>query len=111
MNRNDKKASREQLPILGGDKELKRTNDVKILSWRSQSRLSVGLDADLRTRSGQEKSVIEQIREDGGFSIFWATETQRRACAIERLQKRGEIRRVGGSYPFCNYELVHNEPS
>jgi len=73
-----------------------------------QSRLTVGLAADLRTRSGQEASVIEQIREYGGFSIFWATETQRRACAIERLQKRGEISRIGGSYPFCKYELAHN---
>jgi hypothetical protein len=64
--------------------------------------------SSLRTRAGQEQSVIEQIRDEGGFSIFWATETQRRACAIERLQKRGEIRRVGGSYPFCKYELVPN---
>lgn len=71
-------------------------------------RLNVGLAANLRTRSGQEQSVIEQIREDGGFSIFWATETQRRACAIERLQKRGDIRRIGGNYPFCKYELVPN---
>ena len=70
--------------------------------------LSEGLAANLRTRAGQERSVIEQIREDGGVSIFWATETQRRACAIERLQKRGAIRRVGGSYPFCKYELVAN---
>ena len=72
------------------------------------SRLSVGLAANLRTRAGQERSVIEQIRESGGFSIFWATETQRRACAIERLQKRGEIRRIGGSYQFCKYELAAN---
>ena len=80
--------------------------NVKLRGWRSQSSLSVGLAANLRTRAGQEISVIEKIRDDGGFTIFWATETQRRACAIERLQKRGEIRRVGGSYPFCKYELV-----
>jgi len=65
-------------------------------------------DADLRTRVGQERSVIGQIRKSGGFSIFWATETQCRAHAIERLQKRNEIRRVGGSYPFCKYELTEN---
>ena len=61
---------------------------------------------DLRTKQGQEEIVIDKIREDGGFTVFWAAETQRRACAIERLQKRGEIRRVGGNYPFCKYELV-----
>jgi hypothetical protein len=83
-------------------------NDEQNRNASGASRLSVGLAADLRTRAGQEISVIEQIRDDGGFSIFWATETQRRACAIDRLQKRGEIRRVGGSYPFCKYELAAN---
>ena len=83
-------------------------NDQKTPHAECASLLSGKLDANLRTRAGQERSVIEQIREDGGFSIFWATETQRRACAIERLQKRGDIRRIGGNYPFCKYELAAN---
>lgn len=61
---------------------------------------------DGRTREGQDSMVIEKIQGDGGFSIFWATETQRRACAIERLQKRGDILSVGGDYPFCKYVLT-----
>lgn len=85
-----------------------RMTDEQKRNASGASLLSEGLAADLRTKIGQELSVIKQIRDDGGFSIFWATETQRRACAIERLQKRGEIRRVGGDYPFCKYELAAN---
>ena len=38
-------------------------------------------DIDLRTREGNEKEVIRQVLEFGGFSIFWVTENQKRACA------------------------------
>ena len=40
---------------------------------------------DLRTREGREAEVLAQIREYGGFSGFWATESLKRAYAIDRL--------------------------
>ena len=59
---------------------------------------------DKRTKEGQEFDVMRQVVESGGFSIFWATETFKRACAIDRLEKTGKIKRTGGNYPWCAYE-------
>jgi len=44
------------------------------------------------TRADQETAVLSALRETHGyFTIFWATETQYRALALERLESRGEI--------------------
>lgn len=62
---------------------------------------------DLRTRRGREDEVLRQISQHSGFSTFWASETQTRAHAIERLKKRGAIERVeGGAYPWCRYRIT-----
>jgi len=70
-------------------------------------------NVDLRTREGQEADVLREVRENGGFSVFWATETEKRAHAIERLQARGVIVRaplvVGRppeQFPFARYRIV-----
>jgi hypothetical protein len=62
---------------------------------------------DLRTREGQEAQILAKVRLHGGFSIFWITETQRRACAADRLVRYGRI--VPGKecgYPWCSWRLA-----
>jgi len=43
------------------------------------------LNADLRTKKGREVEVLEQVYVYGGFTVFWGTELDKRACAIDRL--------------------------
>ncbi len=63
---------------------------------------------DLRTRYARETEVIKQVVANKGFSIFWATENQKRACAIARLARRGVIEVVnGGEYPWCRYRIAN----
>ena len=57
---------------------------------------------DLRTRAGREAEVLEKIRTDGGFSVFWGCENLGRANAIARLISAGKIDQVsGGPFPWC----------
>jgi len=60
---------------------------------------------NLRTRKGREAEVISKILVDGGFRVFWATENQLRAAAIDRLEAEGRIVRNGGTFPWCKYEV------
>lgn len=60
---------------------------------------------DERTKEGQEAAVLRYVRAHGGFSVFWATEHQKRAHAICRLQDRGVLIRIGGAYPWCAYRV------
>lgn len=46
---------------------------------------------DLRTRAGRREEVLEQIRDYGGFSIFWVTENHLRACVAQDMRDSGEI--------------------
>lgn len=63
---------------------------------------------DLRTRAGREEEIINAIRKDGGLSVFWATENQVRAGAVDRLIRNGTIKRIMpiGQFPFCEYEVM-----
>jgi hypothetical protein len=57
---------------------------------------------DLRTRAGREAEVLEKIRTDGGFSVFWGCENLGRANAIARLTNSGKIDQIpGGLFPWC----------
>jgi hypothetical protein len=57
---------------------------------------------DLRTRAGREDEVIQKIRTDGGFSVFWGCENLGRAHAIARLTNAGKIDQLrGGVFPWC----------
>ena len=59
---------------------------------------------DLRTRAGREHEVVMQVENFGGFTIFWATENQKRAHALERLIERGRIESLEKTpYPWCSY--------
>ena len=63
---------------------------------------------DLRTKYARETEVIKQVAKHNGFSIFWATENQKRAHAIARLARRGVIEVVnGGQYPWCRYRITN----
>ena len=43
------------------------------------------------TRQQNEQAVLERIRECGGATVYWLTENQARACAVDRLVERGVI--------------------
>jgi hypothetical protein len=62
---------------------------------------------DGRSREGYEREVIKQVRDHGGFSIFWVTENQKRAHAATRLVERGvlaEDRKC--SFPWHSYKII-----
>ncbi len=46
---------------------------------------------DLRTRAGRRQEIIDQVREHGGFSVFWATENHLRAWVATEMIKSGEL--------------------
>lgn len=73
-------------------------HDMQLLSQYS---------TDKRTHSGQERLILEQVIQNGGFSIFWITENQKRAYAGERLRKSGIISIIGGSFPWHKVEVVN----
>lgn len=60
-------------------------------------------------KASAEAKVLSQVRESGGFSVFWATETTERAAAIHRLQGRGDIQHLSGKsygqFPWCGYRM------
>lgn len=62
---------------------------------------------DLRTKKGREAEVLEQVRMYKGFTVFWATENQKRAHAICRLEGKKKIRRLlshpRAHFPWCVY--------
>lgn len=62
-----------------------------------------------RRKASLEAKVVAQVRDGGGFSVFWATESLERARAIQRLTQRGVIvRKTGrgwGRFPWCGYRL------
>jgi len=64
---------------------------------------------DLRTREGQEAAVLDQVQRLGGFTVFWATEHQKRSCAVDRLEQRGAIKRCTAAYPWCGYVLSEGD--
>jgi hypothetical protein len=58
-----------------------------------------------------ETQVLDRVRQEGGFSVFWATQSIEIARAIDRLHwKLGVIeRRKGrgkGRFPWCGYQLT-----
>jgi hypothetical protein len=63
---------------------------------------------DGRTREGKEQEVINQVKNYGGFTIFWVTQHQSRACAAVRLVDNGTLKEPEsgkGEYPWCAWEL------
>lgn len=62
-----------------------------------------------------EAQIIQQVQEQGGFTVYWATDTQARAKAITRLEKRGIIvARAGkayGRYRWRDYRVSMLHPN
>lgn len=65
--------------------------------------------ADLRTREGREAEVLAHLAEYGGASVVWLTESQARACAVDRLERSGRITLDTSDsrhrFPFCPYRI------
>ncbi len=55
---------------------------------------------DLRTKAGRREEVLNQVREDGGFSIFWVTENYLRAVVAQQMQESGEIETDNTKHPY-----------
>lgn len=57
-----------------------------------------------------EREVMKRVRENGGFTVFWVTETQSIAEAATRLIDQGKIvRKTGegfGRFPWCGYDIT-----
>jgi hypothetical protein len=65
------------------------------------------LRLDGRTRQGIENTVMEKVKSDGGFSVFWACANSGRANAIQRLSDAGRIKRIRrGRFPWCPYRVI-----
>lgn len=78
----------------------RRTKYRFVLETQTRSRF------DRRTREGIENTVLEKVRADGGFSVFWAIANSGRANAIQRLSDAGKIKRIRrGLYPWCAYRI------
>jgi hypothetical protein len=60
----------------------------------------------LKSLRGQ---VIRQVKKNGGFSVFWATERLDRARVITQLESDGIIQRKKGrgfgEFPWCGYKV------
>lgn len=52
-----------------------------------------------------KKEVINKIKADGGFTVFWATMDQQRAELIDRLVDEGIIITEPESYPFIKAKV------
>jgi len=67
--------------------------------------------SDLRTRAGRRKEILDQIRENEGFSIFWVTENQLRAIVATDMQNSGEIETWNNPRGFPWINAIISEPN
>ena len=63
---------------------------------------------DLRTREGRRIEILDQIRENEGFSIFWITENPLRARVAMDMQNSGEIETGNNlrGFPWINAAIT-----
>ena len=56
-------------------------------------------------KTKQEREVMDALKASKGFTtIFWITSNQRRASIVEKLEKRGNLVRVGNhSYAVIRF--------
>lgn len=64
---------------------------------------------DLRTREGQRLEIIREVRNYGGFSIFWITAHRLRAIVGTEMVADGTIISAGGQFPFIKFSLPNVE--
>jgi len=60
---------------------------------------------DGRTREGQKELIRRAVRVHKGYSIFWITETQKRACAATAMVESGELITTPDRYPWIRAEI------
>jgi hypothetical protein len=62
-----------------------------------------------KTREKIDKETLDYVREHGGASIFWITDTQYRAYSVTRLEQSGKITRHQEDkrdlYPWCVFTI------
>jgi hypothetical protein len=58
------------------------------------------------TREQWENKVIDQVRENGGFSIFWVTQNQFIANAADRLVASGRMVVMPKKFPWSDAKIV-----
>lgn len=61
-----------------------------------------------KRKARAEQEVVNQVREHGGFSIFWLTRSQTRMRAATNLEKRGMIQPIKDidAFPWIPYRLA-----
>lgn len=66
---------------------------------------------ELRKLKAEDKALRYLREEEGKFLIFWATENRDRACALERLEKKGYIGEYTTEldFPFGWYKFVSDK--
>ena len=64
---------------------------------------------DLRTMAGREAECLNQIRLDGGFSLFWVTENPSRAAAMSRLRAAGIVSTRITGFPWTEAKIIKQE--
>ena len=63
---------------------------------------------DLRTTEGRKQEILECIREDGGFTIFWITATYLRAYVADTMRSNGEIETTPTEYPNIKARILND---
>lgn len=64
----------------------------------------------LKRKTSVENKVLARIKDEGGFSVFWATQSIEIARAIDRLQRDERIApkrgKAYGNFPWCGYSVL-----
>ena len=63
---------------------------------------------DLRTRQGRRAEIINQIKDHGGWSIFWITEHRLRAIVATDMIFREEIKVTNREFPWSDVSILPN---
>lgn len=64
---------------------------------------------DLRTKAGRRAEILSQVREHGGFSIFWITEHRLRAVVGTEMVNRKEIHVRNKRFPWSDVTILAND--
>jgi len=60
---------------------------------------------DLRTAKGRRQEIIQQIKDHGGWSIFWITGNNLRATVATFMVKNKQITVTPKNYPWSDVKI------
>ncbi len=60
---------------------------------------------DLRTAKGRRQEIIQQIKDNGGWSVFWITGNHLRASVATFMNKNKEITVTPKHYPWSDVKI------